>query len=476
MGGWIPMKVHDPPENSRSDEPAPSIEEFLRKKDELDQAIRDRFQRLIAVVFTDIAASTDYFERRGDLAGRLMLQRHHDLLRPIVEDHGGRILKTLGDGWMISFEDPVQAALAGAEMQRRVSLENRQREPADQVRIKIGMHWGLGFVEETDVYGDVPNTAARLCSLAKGGDILISSSFAEAIRQSQEVSHEYAGVKTLKGKAQPMDVYRILWDPCREPDARRTIPRETALLDRQESPLSLAFTLEDEDVRIDVAWGKEDGGKSRIYRIPFREKEIRDLVEEIDRCLEKVDSRGRVSREQVRGLKDLGANLREVLVPHDLASLILDLAPDTLLCRIDPSLVHVPWELLHDGETFFCLKYGMGRTVPLPTASDVPARKSNPSSLRVLIVADPGGDLAAAGAEGISVRKVFTRADISGMKVFLKGREATCAFIESQLPKADLFHFAGHADYDPSDPSLSGFFLSDGKFETGRLLSLARKG
>jgi len=61
------MKVHDPPENSRSDEPAASIEEFLRKRDELDQAIRDRFQRPIAVVFTDIAASTDYFERRGTL-------------------------------------------------------------------------------------------------------------------------------------------------------------------------------------------------------------------------------------------------------------------------------------------------------------------------------------------------------------------------------------------------------------------------
>lgn len=470
------MKVHDPPENSRSDEPAPSIEEFLRKKDELDRAIRDRFQKPIAVVFTDIAASTDYFERRGDLAGRLMLQRHHDLLRPIVEDHGGRILKTLGDGWMISFEDPVRAALAAAEMQRRLSLENRRKEPADQVRIKIGMHWGLGFVEETDIYGDVPNTAARLCSLAKGGDILISSSFAQAVRQSPQVSHEYAGVKTLKGKAQPLDVYRILWDPCQEPDARRTIPRESARRNRRESPLCLAFSLEDEAVCIHVAWGEEGAGESRIFRIPFREKEIWELVEEIDRCLGKVDSRGKVSKEQVRGLKDLGANLHEILVPRDLASLILDLAPDTLLCRIDPSLVHVPWEFLHDGETFFCLKYGMGRTALHPTAPDVPSRKPNPSSQQVLIVADPQGDLAAAGAEGISVRRVFTRADIPGMKVFLKGREATCAFIESHLSKADLFHFAGHADYDPSDPSLSGFFLADGKFETGRLPALARKG
>lgn len=79
------MKVHDPPENSRSDEPAPSIEEFLRKKDELDQAIRDRFQRLIAVVFTDIAASTDYFERRGDLAGRLMLSATMTFCGPLLK-------------------------------------------------------------------------------------------------------------------------------------------------------------------------------------------------------------------------------------------------------------------------------------------------------------------------------------------------------------------------------------------------------
>ncbi|HOV86544.1 MAG TPA: CHAT domain-containing protein [Syntrophobacteraceae bacterium] len=469
------MTLHDLPKDDDPGSPVSSIEEFLRRREDLDRSIRDRFQRPVAVAFTDIVASTDYFEKLGDLEGRLMLQRHHDLLRPVIEAHGGTVTKTLGDGLMVSFRDPVRAALAAAEIQRRLASENKGREPLEQIRVRIGMHWGLAIVEETDIHGDVPNTAARLCSLAKKGDILVSRSLVDAVRDAPEIAHEYVGAKTLKGKTLPVDVYRILWDPFQEADLKRTLPPGREGPESGGASCRLTFQMEDDILRIDASWGKREDGVPRSLRVPFQEREVRELVEEIDECLLGTDSRGRVSKEQVRRLENLGTNLYEILVPRDLAKEVLDRRPDSVLCGIDPALVHIPWELLHDGESFFCLKYSMGRMVLSSPSTDLPRGKSRPAGVGVLIVADPRGDLTAARAEGISVRRVFTRKDIPGLRVYLSSREATCAFLEDQLPQYDLFHYAGHWDFDGADPSLSGFLLSDGKFETGRLLGLARR-
>ena len=78
------------------------IEGFLRQRAEIEQTIRERFQREITVMFTDIASSTQFYEVYGDIEGRSMIQRHNDLLVPIIEKHGGRLLRALGDGLMVS--------------------------------------------------------------------------------------------------------------------------------------------------------------------------------------------------------------------------------------------------------------------------------------------------------------------------------------------------------------------------------------
>src|SRR5262245_14489601 len=86
-----------------------SIVEILRVQDHLDRLVRDRYERQLAVLFSDIVDSTRYFERRGDAEGRRMVQRHLDLFQPIIVEHGGRVLKTLGDAVMASFPTSQQA-------------------------------------------------------------------------------------------------------------------------------------------------------------------------------------------------------------------------------------------------------------------------------------------------------------------------------------------------------------------------------
>src|SRR6185369_8205275 len=80
----------------------------------------EKLRRGITVLFTDIKGSTAYFERYGDAAGLLMVHHCNSLLGQIVERHGGKVIKTIGDAVMASFEDHGEAVAAAIEMQEAI--------------------------------------------------------------------------------------------------------------------------------------------------------------------------------------------------------------------------------------------------------------------------------------------------------------------------------------------------------------------
>src|SRR5437588_12626756 len=81
----------------------------------------EKFRRAITVMFTDIKGSTAYFEKYGDVAGLMMLHQCNDMLRLIVEKHGGRVIKTIGDAIMTTFEDCAESVQASIAMQKGLS-------------------------------------------------------------------------------------------------------------------------------------------------------------------------------------------------------------------------------------------------------------------------------------------------------------------------------------------------------------------
>src|SRR5262249_5743070 len=148
------------------------LDEILRKRQELDQIIDNRFKHTVAVLFTDIVGSTSYFSTRGDLEGRLMIQRHNDLLIPLLSKHQGKLIRTIGDALMVSFGDPANAVACAVGMQEALTQYNAKAFAPDQIHIRIGINVGLSIVEAGDIYGDVVNVAARVESLAEGDQIL----------------------------------------------------------------------------------------------------------------------------------------------------------------------------------------------------------------------------------------------------------------------------------------------------------------
>jgi class 3 adenylate cyclase len=86
----------------------PNLAELLKEWSQLNAEL-ERHQRLVTVMFTDIAGSTRYFDEHGDLAGMAMLTAVNDRLQPLVTKHQGIVVKTIGDAIMAYFENPLAA-------------------------------------------------------------------------------------------------------------------------------------------------------------------------------------------------------------------------------------------------------------------------------------------------------------------------------------------------------------------------------
>jgi len=188
------------------------VEDLLRRRQELMEEIDREIERSHArdstILFTDIVGSTRYYEQRGDIAGLQMVVAHNDLLFPIIREHGGRILKTIGDSIMALFDDPSHAVICTVSMQRAIAA--REASGRDPLSVRMGLHVGRALQEGGDVFGDAVNTAARVESCARGGEIIVTDSVRERAGKCG-VTFVPLGRETVKGREQPVELYMVDW-------------------------------------------------------------------------------------------------------------------------------------------------------------------------------------------------------------------------------------------------------------------------
>jgi len=187
-----------------------SVAELLKQRALLDAEL-ERFQRLVTVMFTDVAGSTRYFDQHGDLAGMAMLQEVNDTLQPQVGQHQGKIVKTIGDAVMAYFENPVQAVRCAIAMQRAIEEANKTHTEAQRIRIRVALNLGVGLLKDNDVFGDVVNVCSRIEHETEAGRIGISPSVVEAVNKEKDIACRRIGNVAMRGKAQAMDLYEVVW-------------------------------------------------------------------------------------------------------------------------------------------------------------------------------------------------------------------------------------------------------------------------
>ncbi len=167
------------------------------------------FIRKIAVLFTDIVGSTKYFKSYGDIAGREMLQRHQELSSKPISKNNGVLVKTIGDSVMAYFQDPKNAVKSAIKIQQNFKTYNDKNNAENQIHIRIGVHFGVGIVEDQDIFGNVVNLAARLVSLAGGDQIFISQDVYDLLKDLSYGNVELINVRDIKGDLKGLRVYSI---------------------------------------------------------------------------------------------------------------------------------------------------------------------------------------------------------------------------------------------------------------------------
>jgi class 3 adenylate cyclase len=165
----------------------------------------------VTMLFTDIEGSTRLLRQLGDRYGDL-LRDHHALLRTVAASHGGRVVDTQGDAFFFAFPTSKQALAAGVDAQRRLA----QGDWPDGVdlRVRMGMHTGEPALGADGYLGIDVVHAARICSAAHGGQLIVSES-TRALALSDPprgISFQDLGEHALKGLDQPQRLYQVQAD------------------------------------------------------------------------------------------------------------------------------------------------------------------------------------------------------------------------------------------------------------------------
>jgi adenylate cyclase len=157
----------------------------------------------LTVVFTDLEGFTRFTAEKGDDAASKLLSRHHRTVGPVVRSRGGRVVKRLGDGLLLTFPEPEAAVLS--------CLELVAAQPAP-LRLRAGAHTGDVVVTRDDVIGHTVNVAARVAESAKGGEVIVTTDTRDSVKDGlPQVKFTRARTKAFKGVGTQVSVCRATY-------------------------------------------------------------------------------------------------------------------------------------------------------------------------------------------------------------------------------------------------------------------------
>ncbi len=169
-----------------------------------------RSQRsLAAIVFTDVVSFSA--RMHADEVGTLkLLERDFAEMRRVCAEHEGEVLKTTGDGLLLTFVSAVQAVACALAMQRKFAAAAKDQVPGGALQHRIGIHLGDVLIQDRDVMGDGVNIAARLQAEAEPGGICISQTVYDVVKNKLEMQAVSLGARELKNISSAVPVYRLL--------------------------------------------------------------------------------------------------------------------------------------------------------------------------------------------------------------------------------------------------------------------------
>jgi class 3 adenylate cyclase len=163
--------------------------------------------RTLTVMFVDMveySARTSRASREELIA---LLRAEREMVEPVAKLRGGKIVKSLGDGRLLTFESATEAVLAAVTIQRRAREFNTARASnSASLQLRIGISTGEVSLHDDDIYGDCVNMASRIEALAPAGDVYFSEATFQSLNRA-EARHEFVGEFELKGSPGKVRIY-----------------------------------------------------------------------------------------------------------------------------------------------------------------------------------------------------------------------------------------------------------------------------
>ncbi len=208
-------------------------------------------------------------------------------------------------------------------------------------------------------------------------------------------------------------------------------------------------------------------------QVPVSFEEIGDLCQEMIGILNRGSRTEPAGQEQVKNMHKVGRLLWDHLLSRSIKEKLKSSLSAQLTLSLDEELIQIPWELLFDGSDFLCLKFSMGRLVRSKGESTSVRYRNLSDEVRMLILANPTGDLNSAYSEGLNIKNQFAH---RSQKVYVdfKSTSIDKAYVKKNICDYDIVHFAGHCESDKKDTRRSGWMFSDGVFRIEEILKMGQ--
>ncbi|HZE29620.1 MAG TPA: adenylate/guanylate cyclase domain-containing protein, partial [Gaiellaceae bacterium] len=238
-----------------------------------ETAVAREVRKVVTVLFCDVSGSTALGERIDPESLRRVMSRYFETARAIVERHGGTVEKFIGDAVMAVFgvptvheDDALRAVRAAEELRGGLGELNDELESGYGTRLELRMGVNTGEVvtgtEERLATGDAVNVAARLEQAAQPGEVLLGGETYRLVRDVVEV--EAAAPLEAKGKAEPLDAYRLVSVLTEAPGRRHEVPMIGRKRQRELLEGAFANVVSDRSCHLFTILGPAGVGKSRL--------------------------------------------------------------------------------------------------------------------------------------------------------------------------------------------------------------------
>jgi len=169
-------------------------------------------QKNLTVMFTDISGFTQHTEMISRDALMKRLETHNEVLMPIIAHFEGKIVKTIGDAFLITFESPTNAVQCGLFMQHTLSKFNKEKSVGEQIHIKVSINSGEVTVTETDVFGDPVNVAAKIEKATNPDEIYFTESVFLAMNKSEVPTSFVKAFRPKGADSMEIKLYKVAMD------------------------------------------------------------------------------------------------------------------------------------------------------------------------------------------------------------------------------------------------------------------------